>query len=151
VPDPKCTPGAINPTVTLQVLTDPEFRTACIRNCVTTEQEKAATYELYGQPHPANNQGSTQTCELDHLIPLQLGGADTLDNIWPQCGPSDVTLAERYFKQKDIVENWLAEQVKTKQKDLGEVQRAIATDWTQFLRPAKSFCSMSPETCGLGE
>ena len=90
-------------------------------------------------------------CELDHLVPLELGGADTLDNIWPQCGPSDVALAARYFKEKDMVEDWLTDQVKTQQKDLGEAQKAIATDWTQFLGLAKSFCSMNPKQCDLGE
>jgi len=83
VPDPKCTPGAINPSVTVQILKDPSFRTACLRDCVTTESDKFVTYGQYGIPHPKNNQGANQVCELDHLVPLELGGADTLDNIWP--------------------------------------------------------------------
>jgi len=49
---------------------------------------------------------------LDHLISLELGGADTLDNIWPQCGPSGVALPQRFFKEKDTVENFLAMQVR---------------------------------------
>jgi hypothetical protein len=147
VPDPKCTPGAVNPTVTLQVLSDPNFRTGCIRNCVTSERDKSGTYRLYGIPHPVNNQGPNQVCELDHLVPLALGGADTLENIWPQCGPNQVALSERYFKQKDMVESYLADQVRTGQMSVAKAQTAIAADWTQFLSMAKVFCSKNPRGC----
>ena len=141
IPDPNCTPGAINPTVTVAELRDPAFRTACIRQQVTTEQEKAQTYRRYSIPHPANNSGGSQSCELDHLVPLELGGADTLDNIWPMCGPPGVPLAERYFKQKDVVENYLAWRVRRGELDLAQAQRGIATNWTQYLADAKQYCT----------
>jgi hypothetical protein len=105
------------------------------------------TYGQYGIPHPTNNQGPNQVCELDHLVPLELGGADTLDNIWPQCGPNQVALAKRYFKQKDMVESYLANQVKTGRMDLGKAQAAIAADWTQFAGVAANFCSQNPKKC----
>jgi hypothetical protein len=71
------------------------------------------------------------------LISLELGGADTLENIWPQCGPKGVVLRNRYFKQKDIVENYLAREVKAGRMDLSEAQRGIAQDWTQYLDAAR--------------
>jgi hypothetical protein len=142
IPDPSCTPGAINPTVTIEVLRNPEFRTSCLRGHVTTEAQKASTYQHYGIPHPAHNTGVMQTCELDHLVSLELGGADTLDNIWPQCGPPGVVLIRRYFKQKDMVENFLAKQVRDGVMDLAEAQRGIATDWTQYLPDAQQACPM---------
>jgi hypothetical protein len=137
IPDPNCTPGAINPTLKVKVLRDPSFRTSCVRSHATSEDEKFKTYNWYHIRHPKNNKGSTQTCELDHLISLELGGADTLENIWPQCGPPSVKLRVRYFKQKDIVENFLAAQVKAGKMDLAEVQKGIAEDWTQYLDTAK--------------
>lgn len=140
IPDPKCTPGAINPTVTSEVLADPSFRTKCIRNHVTTEHEKFVTYSWYGIHHPRHNHGRTQVCELDHLVPLELGGADTLDNIWPQCGPSDTTLWKRYFKRKDLVENYLAKMVREGKMRLVDAQQGIAQDWTQYLPAAKREC-----------
>src|SRR5262249_48224158 len=106
--DPNCTPGAINPTMTIEVLRDPRFTTRCVRDTATLEEEKSATYGWYHLQRPSNNSGEDQICELDHLISLELGGADTLDNIWPQCGPSGVALSQRDFKQKDTVENFLA-------------------------------------------
>ena len=74
-----------------------------------------------------------------------------MDNIWPQCGPNQVPLAKRYFKQKDAVENFLAEQVKTGKMDLEKAQIAIATDWTQFLGEAQSFCAQNPKKCTGGD
>src|ERR1700682_5439934 len=64
IPDPTCTPGAINPTVTAAMLQDPDFTTKCIRNAATSEEEKHKTYEFYHLPRPPHNTGATQTCEL---------------------------------------------------------------------------------------
>jgi hypothetical protein len=147
VPDPACTPGAINPTLTLDVLKNPAFRTGCVRDCETPPSAKATTYAAYGIAHPANNVGATQTCELDHLVSLEIGGADTLDNIWPQCGPANVVLARRYFKIKDKVENFLAAQVRDGAVDLAVAQRGIADDWTQFLPAARTWCKQAGHKC----
>jgi hypothetical protein len=140
VPDPNCTPGAINPTLTIEVLRDARFTTRCVRDAATQEEEKATTYEWYHLKHPSNKSGDNQICELDHLISLELGGADTLDNIWPQCGPSGVALPQRNFKEKDTVENFLAREVREGRMDLSTAQNGIATDWTQFLDEARRAC-----------
>src|SRR3974390_1975593 len=47
VPDPNCTPGAINPTLTIEVLRDRSFTARCVRHAATNEAEKATTYESY--------------------------------------------------------------------------------------------------------
>lgn len=65
---------------------------------------------------------------------------NTLDNIWPQCGPPGVRLPQRYFKQKDTVENYLANGAKDGWMDLSEAQNGIATDWTQYLDAAQRVC-----------
>jgi hypothetical protein len=140
LPDASCTPGALNPTITSEILRNPAFRTSCVRGHATTEEQKATTYGTYGIPHPAHNNGVMQVCELDHLVSLELGGADTLDNIWPQCGPDRVALVHRFFKEKDTVENFLAKQVRDGVMDLADVQKKIAADWTQFLPEAQRAC-----------
>jgi hypothetical protein len=139
VPDPDCTPGAINPTLKLSILKRPTFRTACERNKATSADAKNGTYDWYGIPHPGNNTGLTQTCELDHLISIEIGGADTLDNIWPQCGPARVKLDNRFFKEKDLVENYLAAQVRAGTMKLADVQTGIAKNWTQYLKAAATY------------
>ena len=140
IPDPSCTPGAFNPTITVEIIDDPDFSTKCIRDQATTPREKSVTYSWYRLRPPANNDGQNQVCELDHLVPLELGGADTLDNIWPQCGPNGVALRARYFKLKDMVEDYLTAMVKAAKMDLDEARKGIATDWTQYLAAARLAC-----------
>jgi len=137
IPDPACTPGAVNPTVTAAVLRAGTFRTPCERNTASSAAAKAKTYAEYGIAHPAHNTGAGQTCELDHLVSLEIGGADTVDNIWPQCGPDGVALNARYFKVKDKVENYLAAQVRAGKMTPEAAQHGIATDWTQYIEAAK--------------
>jgi hypothetical protein len=141
VPDPKCTPGAVNPTLTLAVLKDPKFRTCCVRDGVESEEAKHIVYKWYGIPDPPGNIGEHQVCELDHLISLELGGADSLDNVWPQCGSDTAVLKDRYFKQKDFVEDYLAAQVRNGGITLDAAQHGIASDWTQYLAAAKTYCA----------
>ena len=140
MPDPSCTPGGIDPSVTADVLTDGSWRTACLRNCQSSEAQKHVAYAWYGIHKPKHNSGDTQVCELDHLVPLELGGADGLGNIWPECGPDSVTLHERYFKVKDRVENYLTDEVKAGRMPLATAQRGIAEDWTQYLAAANRYC-----------
>jgi hypothetical protein len=137
LPDPKCSPGAVNPTLTLTVLKTPGFTTKCVRDFATSATEKQMTYKWYKIAKPAHNSGQSQVCELDHIISLELGGADTLDNLWPQCGPNRAVLNKRFFKQKDAVENFLAREVKAGRMKLDVAQQGIAEDWTQFLAAAR--------------
>jgi hypothetical protein len=138
IPDPACTPGAANPTVTLDVLRSGDFKTPCERDTASSAHEKATTYDEYNIQHPANNRGQNQTCELDHLVSLEIGGADTLDNIWPRCGPDGVALSERYFKIKDSVENFLAAEVRAGDITLFCAPHGIASNWPQYIDAAKS-------------
>jgi hypothetical protein len=138
LPDPNCTPGAINETLTLDVMTNKGFGTDCVRNQATSADKKLDTYTWYKARKPVTNTGKNQVCELDHLVSLELGGADTLDNIWPQCGPKKAILNSRYFKRKDAVENFLAGEVRNGKISLAEAQKRIAEDWTQFLDDAEA-------------
>jgi len=96
----ECTPGGIHPTLKAEVLSDLDFRTGGICDNATTAQESAQTYHWHGISHLANNEGVMQTCELDHFISPELGGAYTVDNIWPQCGPPGPVLRARCFKER---------------------------------------------------
>jgi hypothetical protein len=44
VPDPNCTPGAVDPTVTIAVLRDRRFTTRCVRDVATNAMKKATAY-----------------------------------------------------------------------------------------------------------
>ena len=136
VPDARCTPGGFNATVTAMMLKESGWRTRCIRNCESSESEKHVVYSWYGMMPPHGNSGKNQVCELDHLVPLELGGADGLGNIWPECGPDATALENQFFKTKDRVENYLAREVRAGRMSLGDAQRGIAADWTQYLAAA---------------
>jgi hypothetical protein len=62
--------------------------------------------------------------EVDHLIPLELGGSNALANLWPEASPG--------FHDKDKVEDYLHERVCRGQMPLEQAQRAIATNWTEI-------------------
>ena len=138
-PDPSCTPGAVNPHLTDAILQDPEFGTGCERDKATSATEKKQTYGWYDITKPTNNAEPHMICELDHLISIELGGADTLDNIWPQCGPKGAKGENRLFKQKDQVENWLAQMIRDGTMSKKEAQQGIADDWTQYAARAKAY------------
>jgi hypothetical protein len=71
------------------------------------------------------------TCrfELDHLISRELGGADDVSNLWPQCY-SGAWNAHR----KDRLENKLHKLVCTGQMSLEDAQREIVADWRALYR-----------------
>lgn len=140
VPDPRCTPGGVNPSISIEVLRDSRWRTRSIRNCESSESMKHIAYRWYEIQKPRINSDRNQVCELDHLVPLELGGADGLGNIWPECGPGGVALDDRFFKRKDHVENYLAEQVRDGRMSLNAAQHGIASDWTQYLHEAEHWC-----------
>lgn len=141
LPDPKCTPGAVNPTLTIEVLTDPNFRTGLVRDQATSETVKRKVYGWYGLVPPKNNTGQNQTCEGDHLIDLGSGGADTLANYWPQCqraSDPQVPVGKRWFKIKDAnAEHQMIAALKSGLTDahLADLQKRIADDWTQMNKP----------------
>jgi hypothetical protein len=131
LPDPACTPGAVNPTVTADILRDPAFRTRCVRDGATSPEQKRSTYGDYKTARPAHNSGKRQTCEIDHLVSLELGGADTFDNLWPQCGGKPA-----WFRIKDKVENYLAAEVKAERMTLEDAQHGLAEDWSRYIPAA---------------
>jgi hypothetical protein len=63
--------------------------------------------------------------KIDHLIPLELGGADTIDNLWPQSlrarpyGPNRKELLAEVFLQK----------IRTGKMTLAQAQEEISRDW----------------------
>jgi len=132
LPDPACTPGDILPELTAGRICSPSFHTSDVRDTVTSPSEKRRVYEMYGVPHPANNRGGSQVCEIDHLVSLELGGADTMANLWPQCSPGYAGWQEAGFRDKDRFENYLHRQVCSGRLPLAEAQFQIASDWFRY-------------------
>lgn len=131
LPDPACTPGAVDPAVTQATLPQTICRsgwTDTVRPPTSeTGRAKAASLRQYGQPAAA-------TTEYDHLISLQLGGANTTSNLWPEPNADG---ARGTTNPKDAVENRLHSAVCAGTITLVDAQRAIAADWTTALGAAR--------------
>jgi hypothetical protein len=130
LPDPACTPGAVNPEVTQESLE----RTICRSGYSSrirpprgvTDREKQLSARAYGYT------GSFRTAKLDHLVPIGVGG-DPNDprNLWLK--PNDDPSATDNTNPKDDVEALLHEAVCDGRVELEAAQRAIATNWVTAL------------------
>ncbi len=126
LPDPACTPGAIFPDATPEEICVPGY-TKEVRS-VSTKLKKYI-YGAYGIAYPQ----PTGSYEMDHLIPLALGGSNDAANLFPEArdpGPG--------FKEKDVVEVYMYEQMCAGKIPLAAAQIQIAKDWVavyQALNP----------------
>src|SRR6267143_3598278 len=75
LPDKSATPGKTL-TTDIKVICKPGYAKS-VRS--VSENEKRAVYNLY-----IVTKEKKVCCEVDHLIPLELGGSNELSNLWPQ-------------------------------------------------------------------
>ena len=116
LPDPTITPGAVRTTDVASICaTD----TRELRHWSRERDDRIMLeYGLEPGPHP--------DYEIDHLLPLSIGGADDDRNLWPEPRRSiePIWNAER----KDRLEYRLRELVCSGALDVREAQKAIADD-----------------------
>ena len=63
--------------------------------------------------------------EVDHLISLELGGSNSIKNLWPESFKTHPWNAH----VKDALENRLHEEICSGQTDIKQAQQEIAKDW----------------------
>jgi hypothetical protein len=113
LPDPACSPGAIFTTATVAQICTPGYSRS-VRN--VPESLKRSVYAEYGiKSHTAGSY------EVDHLVSLELGGDNSIANLWPEIAPG--------FHEKDRIENRLHDAVCARSVGLRSAQRQIARDW----------------------
>jgi hypothetical protein len=130
-PDPRCTPGAVNPAVTQATIGSTICRsgwTSTVRPPESiTEPEKYASMRAYGIT------GSASGYEYDHDVPLELGGAvNDPRNLWPE--PDYASSDGFYLNPKDHLELALKRLVCDRVMSLAEAQRLIAANWPAAYR-----------------
>lgn len=129
LPDPICTPGAVSTAVTQATLGTTICRwgsyTPRIRPPYSiTEPAKYQAMKAYGDGW------SARPYEFDHLIPLELGGVSTTQNIWPERNIGGAGRGPYVNNSKDQVEADLHAAVCAGRVPLVAAQRAIASNWT---------------------
>ena len=119
LPDPRCTPGSIDPAVTQADIRS----TICKKGWTATVRPPESQTERfkYDVAYPAYGTPQSERTELDHLVPLELGGSNDATNLWPEYPPTP--------NPKDKVENALNAAVCDGRVKLAAAQAAIAADW----------------------
>src|SRR5260221_530917 len=75
LPDAHCTPGAVFPVSSQKLCVSGYTKT--VRNVPASEKTQVfAEYSI--------TQHTPGQFEIDHLIPLELGGSNALANLWPE-------------------------------------------------------------------
>ena len=125
LPDPTCEPGAADPAVTQANI----HSTICVSGYTTrvrppvsyTDPIKRDLLHRYGMT------GTMADYELDHLVPLEVGGAPrSVRNLWPES-----RLQHPGSIEKDHLENLLHTQVCDGRMQLADAQRMFAQNWLQ--------------------
>jgi len=119
LPDPRCTPGSIDPAVSRTTIRSTICRSGWTK---TVRPPEAQTQRFkYDVAYPAYGTPRSERTELDHLVPLELGGSNDATNLWPEYPPNP--------NPKDKVENALNHAVCDGRVSLTAAQDAIASDW----------------------
>ncbi len=131
LPDPHCTPGAIDTAVQpgnlRATVCRPGGYTATVRPPeAMTQAVKRKLMAVYGIPW-----SQASLYELDHLIELNAGGASDDRNLWPEPNVlSNGTQGSAFVhNDKDAVEACTFHALCTGKVTLGALQHAIASNW----------------------
>ena len=117
LPDPKLTPGDTFPGATADDVCSPGWAR---EHRQVTEGMRNKVYAEYGRSEGLG------CCEVDHLIPLELGGSNDIKNLWAQ--PDDPRPGDA---EKDQLENDLHARVCKDEMPLADAQKCIASDWVK--------------------
>lgn len=121
-----CTPGAIFPNATKEVI--------CVSGYSATVRDvpESLKDQVYAEYNIINIPGEN---EVDHCVNLAIGGSNDISNLWP----------ERYndtfgARIKDRVENCLHRMVCDGTIDLYQAQYDVCHNWTKYLKENGGIC-----------
>lgn len=133
LPDATLTPGAVRTTDKDEICTT---KTGTVRNVPNSVKEQVR--RAYGMSNKRDKWcNTTEGCEIDHLISLELGGSNDPKNLWPE--PYEGTVWNAHVK--DQLENRLHKMICGGQIGVEDAQKAIATDWVSAY---KKYISPTP-------
>ncbi|MCC6382466.1 MAG: HNH endonuclease [Dehalococcoidia bacterium] len=114
-PNPRLTPGDVLPVAVADVCAAGYSRAVRDVSASTKDQ----VYARYGVRRRAPGD-----YEVDHLVPLAIGGSNDLRNLWPQ--PAEPRPG---YREKDRLEGALHDLVCNGELDLARAQEEVAADW----------------------
>src|SRR6478609_3323061 len=117
LPDRSCSPGRAA-TTDLDRICTPGYSER-VRDVSQSTTERI--YYEYGI-----RRHSTGQYEVDHIVPLELGGSNSIRNLYPEAAAP-----KPGFHQKDVLENRLHALVCSGDLKIKTAQRAIATNWVK--------------------
>ncbi len=115
LPDPKLTPGDVFVGATKDDICTPGWAS---EHRHVTESDRDRVYAEYRRTRGPG------CCEIDHLVPLELGGSNDIKNLWPQ--PDEPRPGDA---EKDQLENTLHELVCKGEMPLADAQKCIESNW----------------------
>ena len=122
-PDLRCSPGAYYAALTRSVICASTFRTRSVRS--VPQSEKYAVEREYGLR--ATLYG--RSIEIDHIVPLELGGSNNIANLFPEPGGGIAS-----YHAKDRLENRLRIMVCAGQMTPHLARTQIAGNWPALYR-----------------
>jgi len=117
LPDPTLTPGDTFPGVTVDDVCTPGWAK---EHRSVTESMRDQVYAEYKRTR------GPSCCEVDHLVPRELGGSNEIKNLWPQ--PDDPRPGDA---EKDQLENELHKRVCKGEMPLADAQKCIESNWVE--------------------
>lgn len=119
--DKECSPGKIIEGVTKEQVCTSGYASKT-RNVPASLKE--AVYAEYGITSRTKGE-----YEVDHIVSLELGGSNDIDNLYPQA-----TEPRPGSHEKDKIENYLHDQVCSGKLALKDAQLIIANDWLSIYK-----------------
>lgn len=127
VPDPRLTPGDCRTDITLEELCKTKWGKDARK---VTAAMKLQVFHSYGYTGNADRScKGKRHWEIDHSCSRELGGKDTVENLWPQCYAGTWNAV-----MKDRLENRLHKEVCAGTLTLIEAQDGIKSDWRIMYR-----------------
>src|SRR5262249_2739248 len=123
LPDRDCSPGAYYSRLTKHVICGTHFHTGAIRN--VPQSEKFRVEREYGMS--AAYYG--RSIEIDHIVPLELGGSNAISNLFPEPGSGHAN-----YHVKDEVEDRAKAMVCDGHLSLRGARRGFARNWEALYR-----------------
>ena len=119
LPDRRCSPGAVFSAANKRMICVRGYSSK-VRNVSTSLKNRV--YAEYGVTHH-----SRSTYEVDHIVPLEGGGSNAIENLYPQ-----PAYPKPGFHQKDKLENEMRSRICYRGANLRSTQRSIASNWVSL-------------------